>query len=486
MEVLINSKTDVSHQIEIIVPAADLVPHFEKAYREEGRNLAMPGFRRGKVPLQIIKKRFGAAIEAQVLEKLSNDFFRTALEERNIHPVGQPVLDDIDYTPGEQLTVKISYETMPEVTATGYKGLQLEKLTHEVTDEEVEESIDRVREQRRTLEEADFADDENFIVTCDLQFLDENGEPVADKRRDNYAVDLRSEREHRDLKAELYNMRSGETKDVEFTEEDQNGEEVTERVRISVHKIERVTLPEINEEFCTATSGGEASTLDALRSFVRTKLEDDWRKHYQTRLENEAISEIVKQNSFDVPMAVVNDVLDNFVEDLKRQFQGRALPKEFNVAEYRTYREGEAKSLAQWAFIREHIIEQEGITIEDADIEAHARESAGQLGIDIDRLLPYYKESADVKNRLLQDKLVAFILENASIKEVNDQDVSGTALAPFADVAHDHDHTHDHAHDHDHDHAHDHDHDHAHDHDHHGHDHGHAHDDAAAAASDEK
>ena len=462
MEVLINSKTDVSHQIEIIVAAPDLEPHFEKAYREEGRNLAMPGFRRGKVPLQIIKKRFGPAIEAQVLEKLSNEFFRTALEERNINPVGQPVLDDIDYKPGEQLTVKISYETMPEVLATGYRGLQLEKLTHEVTEEELDESIDRVREQRRTLEEADFADDEHFIVTCDLQFLDENGEPVTGKLRENYAVDLRSEREHRDLKAELYNMRSGETKDVEFTEEDQNGEETTERVRISVKKIERVILPEMDEAFYKSVSDNTASSLAELRTFVRAKLEEDWRKHYQTRLENEAITEIVKQNPFAVPMAVVNDVLDNFVEDLKRQFQGRPLPKEFNLAEYRTYRENEARSLAQWAFIRESIYEQEKITVEDADIEQHARESAAQLGIDIDRLLPYYKESPDVRGRLLQDKLIAFILENASIKEVNDQDVSGTALAPFADV---HDHDHDHAHDHDHDHA---------------------HDDAVAPASDEK
>ena len=117
MEVLINSTSEVNHEMEIVVSAEELKPHIDKAYKEEAKNIQMPGFRKGKVPLQIIKRRFGEAIEYQTIEKLSNDFFRTAIEERDIQPINQPILEDMKFEPGGDLTLKVRYETMPEVTA---------------------------------------------------------------------------------------------------------------------------------------------------------------------------------------------------------------------------------------------------------------------------------------------------------------------------------------------------------------------------------
>ena len=151
MEVLIHSKNDVDHEIEIIVPYEELLPLFEKAYREEAKNITLPGFRRGKAPLQIVRKRFGTSIEYQVIEKLSNDYFRTALEERDIKPLGQPVLHTLDYEPGGALTIKVDYETAPDLTPRDYKGVQLEKLVHEITEEEVSEEISGFLKSERTL-----------------------------------------------------------------------------------------------------------------------------------------------------------------------------------------------------------------------------------------------------------------------------------------------------------------------------------------------
>lgn len=442
MDVLIHSKTSVEHEIEIIVPPEELAPHFEKAYREEAKNITLPGFRKGRVPVQLIRKRFGEAIEYQVIEKLSNEFFKQAVEERNIKPIGQPSLHDLDYKPGLPLTIKISYQTAPDVVATDYLNIPLERLTHVVTDEEVEDEVNYLRQLHRTLESADHADEEGFLVTCDIQILSNDGEPLPNQYRSNVKFDLGDETLNRDLKAELLNMHVGEEKDIELMHETKDGEEDFERAHIKVNKIERIILPELDDEFAKLASQGKVETMDALRTDLRSRLEESWQKRYQSQLENDLINEIIRRNPIDVPEFIVEEVLEDFVNQLAYRFPNKKLPDDFNVDEFKAGRRAEAVAVAKWIFIRDSIIEKEGIKLEDSDVETVADERSAQLGISKEQMIDFYKNSAQMTNSILIDKLMKYLLDHASIREVSDDDLSGTAIAPL----HTHDHN-DHFHD---------------------------------------
>ncbi|MBN1448191.1 MAG: trigger factor [Bacteroidetes bacterium] len=431
MEVLINSKTAVSHEIEIIVPYEELRPHFDKAYREEAKNIVIPGFRRGRVPLQIIKKRFGDAIEYQVIEKVSNEFFREAMEERDIKPIGQPVLHDLDYKPGEQLTMKVAYETEPEVLASNYKGLQLERLTHEVTDEEVDDEIQGLLKSQRTLDAVEQADDENHLVTIDIQMLDEDGKPKAGQRNENMKVDLDDENMSRDLIAELYNMKAGEEKDVELTHQHGDHEHI-ERAHIRVKSVERTTMPELDDAFAERVSNGDVKTVPELRRFIHTRLEELWENRYRQQLDNDLVGEIIKRNPFAVPESMIDSILDEWVKQLQERQPGKELPPDFDAEEYRKGRRQEAEYTAKWMFLRDSIIEQEGIKLEDADVEEKAARDSEAMGIDKERLIEFYKSSPQYTQTILMEKLMNFLHSESEIKDIDDNDISKTGMSPLS------------------------------------------------------
>ncbi len=392
MEVLINSKSDVTHEIEIIVQNEELQPHFEKAYREEAKNIVIPGFRRGRVPLQIIKKRFGKEIEYQIIEKLSNEFFRNAIEERDIKPVGQPILHDLNYNPGEALTIKVSYDTEPDVVAKDYTGLQLEHLMHTITDEEIDEEVKGILKSRRTLEAVDKADDDDFLVTIDIQMLDEEGTPVAGQRNEDMKVELDDEYVNRDLVAELLNMKVGDEKDVELTST-HGDHEHTERAHIKVKTVERVTLPELNDEFVAEYTSGGASTEAELRTMIHDRLVEVWAQRYKQQFENDLVGEVVKRNGFEVPPSVIEGILDDWLKQAQEQQPGKQFPEGFDVEEYRKGRTKEAEFTAQWMYLRDSIIEQEGIKLEDSDVEDKAERDSVSMGIEKERLIEFYKNA---------------------------------------------------------------------------------------------
>jgi trigger factor len=433
VDVLIHSDTDVEHQIEIVLSAEDLKPHFDAAYAEQARKIEMKGYRRGHVPMAIIRKRFGPAIEAEAIEKIANDSFQKALEERDIKPFAQPVMEDMDYQPGGALTVKIRYETMPEITLGDYAGIQLERLTHETTGEEVEEELRHLLNRHRSFEDAEKADEEGYLVTCDIQLLDAEGAPIEGKKNENVRIDLGDEHVNRDLKAELLNMRAGEEKDVELPFETKDGEEEVDRAHITVHTIERIILPELDDAFAAKATNGQIATVDALRDDIRSQLVAFWKNRYEDKLQNDLVTEILQRHPFAIPPTITDSVLDDFVKQVKNRSQDKELPPSFDEKEYRAARKPEAEAVAKWALLRESIIEKEKLAVADADLEAKALADSIRLGIDRERLQAFYLSNDQVRKDLIVEKLITHLVSISDVRDMADTDVARTPLAPFAE-----------------------------------------------------
>src|SRR5688572_23928054 len=157
MEVKINKIDDVKQELEFEIPYGDLAPHFEKAYKKYQKKAEIPGFRKGKAPISILKRKFGEMIEQGSLEDVANDVFRDYLHENDIHPLGEGSLIDMDYQTQSLLTFKVRIEVKPEINLADYKGVEITKTIHNIDDKTVDEEIKYLQSKHVTYEPAEKA-----------------------------------------------------------------------------------------------------------------------------------------------------------------------------------------------------------------------------------------------------------------------------------------------------------------------------------------
>jgi trigger factor len=185
VETNIINTAEWERELEVTVNALELVPHFQKAYEQYRKKIEIKGFRKGKAPLEMIKRIYGESIEHESLDTVANEVYHKVAEEKNLKVIGEPTLVDIDYKRGEALRFKIRYEVRPEIQLKEYKGLKVDKLVHEVTEKEIESEIERLQTINRTTAEVDSAVDDQHLLTVDFQEVDSAGFPIVGKKNEN-------------------------------------------------------------------------------------------------------------------------------------------------------------------------------------------------------------------------------------------------------------------------------------------------------------
>lgn len=416
MEVSITDITDVEKEININVYAAELAPHFDKAYSEYLPKIEIKGFRKGKAPLDLVKKIHGEAIEYDSLSTVASDIYREVIQQRNINPIGEPALVDMNYKRGETFTFKIKYEIKPVVQLKEYQGIKIEKVLHKVTEKELDDEILRMRKANSTLAEAQTATDDEHVITADVQELDPFGTPLIGKKDADARFYLGDETLHQQIKDTLRGASSGESKrlTIETKHEDHSH---TNHLEITVKKVEKVVLPDFNDELVKKTTKDKVTSTDQFRTELKADLENYWKERSDRKVIDAIITEVVKRHDVNVPESLVKGVQDSLLEDVKNRYPNKKLPKEFNEKTFREQNHAYASFQAKWFLIRERIIEAEKLTVEEADLEKQAEADAPKMGIEKEKLISFYKSSDAVKERILSEKLITFLKEKSNITE---------------------------------------------------------------------
>ena len=418
MEVTINNVNDCVREMTVTMSQVELTPHFETAYKEAAPALEIKGFRKGKVPMHMIKKMFGPSIEYQKVEEITNDVFKTEVESRNLNPIGTPQINKIDFKPGTPLTFAVTFEVRPEFELKDYKTIALEKYIHKATETEVESEIERLQQINSTTEEAQKVIDEHFIVTVDMLDMDEHGHS-----REGMKIYLKEKSTEKEIKEALAGVSVGDVKEVKFSH--QHGEHSHDvHLKLTVKKIEKVILPTMDDALAQKVSNGKFQTAEEMKQNIKKDLEEFWKERSDRRFENDLLSEIVKQYEFTVPEALVQNVTDTFIEDAKNQQPNKQLPKNFNEKTYREQSRETALWQSKWLLIKEQFIAKEKIEISDSEIEKIAAEESAKLNIDKERLVNFYKSSDNALERLKYNRLLDILKQNVKITEVETDDYS--------------------------------------------------------------
>ncbi len=416
LQVIITPVSDVQQEAEIEVTNEELQPHFEKAYEKYRPKLEIKGFRKGKVPLPMIRRLYGEAIERDSLDSIADDLYQKAMEEKDIHPVGKASLVDMDFKRGERFRFKIKYEVRPPIKLEKYKGIHVDKEKHIVKEAEVESEVEHIRRANATTADADAVTDSEHIVTADVQELDEAGTPLIGHKNPGARFLLSDPALAPEIKEALSHAKIGETHRVSY---ESKHEDHAHKVHLSVTVtgIQKITLPPVDDDLVKKITGGKVTSKDEFMKSLRSDLERYWVDQSERKLNDAIANEVVRLHEFAVPDALVEGFLDSFVEDLKKQSRDKNLPQGFDEQKFREESRAYAIWQAKWLLLKEKIAEQEKISVGKEDVEKLAETDAPRMGVTKEQLLRYYLGSGTVTERLLSDRVMAFLKEHAKVTE---------------------------------------------------------------------
>jgi len=417
VEVTVESLSEVLRTVEITATPEDLEPHFTKAYLEYRKKIEIRGFRKGKAPIDIVKKLYGDLIENDALNEIATEFYRQTVKERDLKPIGDPILIDMDYKRGERFRCKIQYDIRPQITIKEYKGIEVEKIIHTVTDDEVDKEIVRLQRANASMVEVDVVTSPEHIVTVTLQDLDESGAPLIGKKSENIRFYLADDQLEQPFKDALKEAKKNGEYTVQF-EHAHESQTHTVNTQITVKKIEKVTLPTLDDAFVTTVTKSKFTTVEMLRTNIKEEIIAYWKEKTERQVVNSVTAEIIHRHEFQVPESLIRSVLDGLLEEVKNEYPDKRLPSEFNEEKFKEENRAYAMYQAKWALLREELIQAEHVTVSDEDLEKLAEEESAKIKIPKDRLMSYYKSSDQIKDRLIGDTLLKLLVNSAKIKEV--------------------------------------------------------------------
>jgi trigger factor len=283
-------------------------------------------------------------------------------------------------------------------------------MVHDVTDEEVSEEIERTLEREGNWEDVDGKATKDSKLIVDVISLDKDGNPVDGEEDVDQVIDLRQEGAKDFLKS-LKGKSAGDVVDMELGE----GEE-TDRFRVSIKKVQKLNKAEMNEEFISKNSNGEAKTEDEFKSFIKSQMQKYYDQTSEDLFKNEVVEALVDAHDVDVPEVFLEQVLNSYVEQQKQQ-QGGSLPENFDEVVYKEEMRERGLREGQWYFISQKLQETfEDIEIKPEDIDEFISVEAARYGASSDQLKQYYAQNPN-----LLEQLRSSIRENKVFDKLEDE-----------------------------------------------------------------
>lgn len=317
MQVTVEAGEGLARRMTVELPADDVEQQVDQKLREVARQARLPGFRPGKVPMRVLRQRFGESVRGEVLGEMVQSTFPQAVAEQELRPAGQPRIEpDIDTKSGRYAYVA-RFEVLPEIDLQDLAGKRVARPVAEVADADVERMIERLREQRRTFEDVERPAQDGDRVT--ISFAGSiDGEPFEGGSGESRQLVLGSGTFIPGFEAQLEGVRAGDERLVEVTfPEDYQNSELAGRAaqfQVSVETVAEPHLPEVDAEFMTAFGIGDGD-FERFRADVRTNMERELKQRIESKLKSQVMDALLEANPVDLPEVLINEE----IQSLKQQ-----------------------------------------------------------------------------------------------------------------------------------------------------------------------
>ncbi|GFE58768.1 trigger factor [Geobacter sp. AOG1] len=432
MQINVEALSKVKKKISFEIPADRVTAEIEKAYDEIRKQVAIKGFRKGKVPQALLEKHYSDRMADDVLKNLVNETYFSTLKEHKIFPVAHPLIDSDVLKKGENFKYSATVEVFPEIEVKDYIGLSVKKEKYVRDEAVIEKRLEEMREGMAQLEPvtgraAALGD----FVTIDFKgFL--AGVPFAGGEATDHVLELGSGRFIPGFEEQLVGMEVDTEKDItvtfpaEYGSEDLAGKEVTFAIKLK--EIKAKELPPLDDEF--AKQFGEFETLADLKAKLTEMHDLREKERIDADLRDRVVKALIEKNEIEVPETMVERQLDMMLESTKRRLANQKLSLAVMGLDDESYKvqfKSVAEQQVKGSLLLDALSGQEKITVGEADVEARLKKIAEENGQPFERIDAFYKQNQQTMDNLVaqvkEDRVVEFLLDKATVSEVDKSEI---------------------------------------------------------------
>lgn len=417
MEITIKELDGATRELVVTLPRRDYEERINSAIYEVQKNIELKGFRKGKVPIPIIKQRFGKEIEENVVEELAADLFQKAVDTEKIQFVGKPTFIKYEHLP-ESTSFTFSFDVIPSFELKEYKGLNIIEPFHRVTDEEIEHEIFHKRMNSGNIVPVEEVKHDLTFLTVEIQELDrESEEPIVGKPPQQTQIYLHSHT----ISPEYKNLFLGKNKGESFVAypRDWDNSAPDNKFKFSILDIFEIIPPDFDDEFVQKYTNGKLSTTEELKEEIGYQLQEKWDLRSRDEMTKQIIRQLVDSHNFDLPRSVVLETATKLAQDFLKRYQDYPEIKNVPIEKITEDFIPVAESQVKWAIIRKKIIEKEGIKIEDFDIEEIIEERSATQNKTREEARREILENSYIADIILEKKVLDFIISFAETTEID-------------------------------------------------------------------
>jgi len=434
MKVTVEELSPSKRALHVELPLDQVAATMETTLREWRKRVQLPGFRRGKVPPEIIQRRFRSDLKEEVLRELIPASYRQAVAQTDLTPVSQPRVEDVHFHDGEPLRFRAVVEVKPPVEVRDYRGIVLERKPVQVSDEEVDRALEYLREDA-----AEYVPMEGWpAIRDDLVILDHegtlHGKPFKGGSGKNQTLILGHGGFLPGFEEQIAGMQKGDTKRFHLVlPQDSPRKDLAGRTAeftVTVKEVKKRRVPELNDEF--ARTVGDVESLAALRDKLRQQLSERKAREQDVEMKRALLEKLAAAHTVELPEALVEAEAASFLQDLAatvRVTGGRIRGLPGNAEELRAKALEMARRRVKESLLLEAVARQEGLSVSDAEMDAEiqamlsAYSARGGTGAGAEgeaamrRAMEDPGRRADLVARLLERKALDFLLRQAKITE---------------------------------------------------------------------
>jgi trigger factor len=418
MQVSVETTSNIERRMTIGVPAQEIDQAVQKRLQETARTVRLNGFRPGKVPVSVVKRRFGDSIRQEVVGEVMRDSYIKALQEQDINPAGWPKFEPKVMEEGKDLEFIATFEVLPEIELGDLSAISIEKPVSEVTDKDIDTMIDNLRRQQATMKEVKRKCKNKDVVTIDFKgFID--GEAFEGGSAEGHRLTLGSGQMIPGFAKGIVGAKAGEEIEIEVTfPEDYHNEELAgkpAKFQITVHKVEEPQLPELDADFFQRF-GIDAEDEAAFREEVKKNMERELKQAVSNKVKNDVIDGLLDVTELEVPAALVDQEIDRLRQDAAQRFGGQVdfqqLPKEIF--------EDQAKRRVKTGLLFQEVVKKNDLKADPAKVEEKIQEIASTYE-QPEEVVAHFNNNPDQKSQIeaavLEDAVVECVLAQAKVKE---------------------------------------------------------------------
>lgn len=420
---------ELTKRATVNVPKEEFEGRINKRLNELSEQVDLDGFRKGNVPLQVMRQRYGPQVTQEVVEELVNDKITELIQDLgDVLYLGTPEVTGVPMQGDDELVFEVDVEMRPDIDPIGYVGIEVEKPTADVDSEAIEQELEALRHQHADTKPVALRQEiaSGDIVTVDFEALDDRPE-LEQMTGDDVEIEIGSGQALPGIDEALEGAELDATVESEielgdnFPVEDLQGEEVP--IRLDVKKVETRVLPEVDDDFAMQT--GEGDTLLELRGNLRDKIEERKEAEANQHAQQSLVDELLEQNDFELPPKFVDQQLDNTADQRLQMLEQQGINAEemgIDLDEFKEQMRDDVVRQIKTEMLLIEIARKENIEVEEQDLRDFFDEQAAQMGVNVQQYMGFMRQNEDMMRQanatVLLDKTKSHLLSEAEIEEV--------------------------------------------------------------------